>query len=102
MAAVMSNRDNEPSCSYKDILKREDAMDCLYSIIDLTEKHFTGNDSNFVLWMNISFECLRQNFIYSVLLEKTIIIQDYIKNKSFMNEDAFINIIETIKTICEL
>ena len=98
----MSKQDNENSCSYKDVLKREDAMDCLHSIIDLTEKYFTRNDTNFVLWMNVTFECLRQNFIYSVLLEKIIIIQEYIKNKSFMDEDAFININETIKTICDL
>jgi hypothetical protein len=102
MALVMSKQDNETPCSYKEVLKREDAMDCLYSIIDLTEKHFTKNDTNFVLWMNVTFECLRQNFIYSVLLEKIIIIQEYIKNKSFMDEDAFININETIKTICDL
>lgn len=87
---------------YKDELRREDALDCFHSIITMVEKYFVRNDLKFASWMHVNFELLRTKFDFANLLEKIIVIQEYIKDKSFLNESAFISIHETIQTICEL
>lgn len=86
----------------KDELIREDALDCFHSIITMIERYFIRDDIKFASWMHVNFELLRSDFDFTTLLEKIIIIQDYIKDKSFLNEDVFISIHRTIQTICEL
>lgn len=87
---------------YKSELQREDAMDCFHSIITMVEKYFIGDDLQFASWMHVNFEILRNNFNLANLLGKIIVIQEYIENKSFLNENAFISIHETIQIICDL
>jgi hypothetical protein len=87
---------------YRNELRREDALDCFHSIITMVEKYFVRDNIKFVSWMHVNFEILRNNFDFATLLEKIIVIQEYIKDKSFLNECAFFSIHETIQTICEL
>lgn len=81
-------------------MKREDAMDCFHSIIDLVKKHFAKNDSYFVVWLNVCYEFLKKKFDYAELLKKIIIVQDYIDPN--INPDAFNSINNLINTIYEL
>jgi hypothetical protein len=90
------------SANYKHELLREDALDCFHSIITLVERCFVKNDIKFASWMRVNIEYLRSKFNITNLLENLIVIQEYIKEKSYMNEGAFISIHETIQTICKL
>lgn len=102
MAVIQHNQELFHASLRNYELKREDAMDCFHSIIDLVEKHFTKNDKNFVIWLNVSFEQLKKMFDYALLLEKIIIVQDYINTKEYLNNCAFTAIHKLIETICDL
>lgn len=103
MAMIMTNQQHPEAFdkSMRDYeIKREDAMDCFHSIIDLVKKHFAKNDSYFVVWLNVCFEFLKKKFDYAELLKKIIIVQDYIDPEK--DYDAFNNINNLINTIYDL
>lgn len=87
---------------FKYTLFREDALDYFHSIISLLEEHFIQNDKVFKAWLDISFETLKNNFRTHILLKKINVIQEYIKEKSFLCEEAFVSIQEMIIEICNL
>lgn len=100
MAITQHNQELDDVLLREYEMKREDAMDCFHSIIDLVKKHFAKDDSYFVVWLNVCYEVLKKRFDYEMLLRKITFIKDIINHE--MNPGAFNNIDNLINTIYEL